>query len=187
MERRSLGDEIRDRAPRIVVNSITALIFWFVSLVAPGFVGGITVPGIGVWPYNDAGWLVWAAATFMGLVFLVRALSDILVIVDIGVEVTVRRLGIKEDRPLRRVARDLVYILLTMLLAAAAIPYIRYIPQFGDLLTTIISFTALGIFLVLIYDMGKTLYNVLEEKTRAFAGWLAGMAERANERKPHDE
>jgi hypothetical protein len=187
MGRKSLGDEIRHRVPRIVVNSITALIFWFVSLTAPIFVADITIPGIGLEPYNDAGWLIWAAATLMGLVFLVRALSDIIVIVDIGVEVTVRRLGVKEDRPLRRVARDLVYILLTMLLAAAAVPFVEPLPQFGSFLTAIISLVSLGIFLVLIYDMGRTLYQVLEEKTRTLAGWLAGMAEGANERKPHDQ
>ncbi|HIE14354.1 TPA: hypothetical protein EYP70_03685 [Candidatus Bathyarchaeota archaeon] len=183
MEQKSFNEEIKERVPRIVVNSITALIFWFVSVTAPLFVKGIVLPGIGVDPYNDAGWLVWAAATLLGLVFLVRALSDGLVLVDIAVEVTVRRLGVKEDRPLRRVARDLVYILLTILLAAAAVPFIKPFPQFGDLLTTTISFVALGIFLILIYDMGRTLYTVLEEKTKAFAAWLAGIAEKAGERK----
>ena len=186
MGQKSFGGEIRQRVPRIVVNLVTALIFWFVSLVAPMFVAGIKVPGVGIEPYNDAGWLLWAAATLMGLVFLVRALADIIVIVDIGVEVTVRRLGVKEDRPLRRAARDLVYILITMLFAAAVVPFVEPLPKFGGFLTTAISLISLGIFLVLIYDMGRILYKVLEEKIRSLAGWLAGMAEKAEE-KPHEQ
>ncbi len=187
MAQRSISGELRDRLPRIVVNLITALLFWFISMVAPHFVVGMSVPGVNIPPYNDASWLVWATSTLMGLTFLIKALSDIIVLVDLGTEITLRRLGIEETRPLKRVARDIVYILLTILIAAAAMPFASSVPQFGSILSTIISLIALGIFLLLIYDIGRILYRVLEDKTRVFANWLASFAEKVGEVEEDDE
>jgi len=187
MSQRSVGDEIKERVPRIIVNLAMVLFFWFVSLVAPKFVEGIKVPGINIPPYDDAGWLIWASAMMMGIIFLLRASSDIIVLADIGAEIVVRRIGVREEKPLKRVARDVVYILLTILLAAAAMPFAISIPQFGGLMAATVSFIALGIFLILMYDIGRIIYKVVEEKTKILANWLAGLAERASREDQNDK
>ena len=161
------------------MSAATAFLFWITASITPPLVQDIIVPGINV----SAGWLVGAAATLIVLIFLVRALSDALVLADIGTDLVVRRLGVKEERPLRRAARDVIYMILVILLASGARPFMAAVPEVGGLLSKLVSLIALGVFIVLIYDFGRILYRVLEERAEVFADWLAELAERVRERK----
>jgi len=147
MSRKSIRAEVRTRFPRIVINLTVAFIFWIVS-----------------------------PATLIALIFLMRAASDILFFVDIWTEIIVRYLGIREERPLKRIARDIAYIILAILLATAISPIISPIPQIGGYLTVAISVTALGVFLILIYDIGRVIHGVLQRKTQRIAEWIGGLA-----------
>ena len=118
----------------------------------------------------------------IALIFLVRAAANILVLMDLGTEIVTRWLGVREEKSMRRVAKDLVYMLLAILLAAAVSPITASLPQVGGPLTTAISLLALGIFLILTYDIGRVLYRILERKAEAFADWLAELARRMAER-----
>lgn len=179
MNRKSVGEEIRRRVPRIAVSAATAFIFWITIPIAAPLVKDITVPGINV----SASWLVQAAATLIGVIFLVRALSDALVLADIGTDLVMKRLGVKEERPLKRAARDVIYMILVVLLASGAKPFLAAVPEIGGLLSPLISLIALGVLILLIYDFGRILYGVLEERAEVFADWLAELAERVRERK----
>jgi len=187
MSEKSVDEEVR-----IVVNLTMAFIFWIISQVGPRFVEGITIPGVNIEPYNSAEWIVWITAALIEIIFLIGAASDISIFIDILTRILVRRLGIKEKRPLKRIAGDSAYILLAILLAAILNPVVASIPQVGGYLTVIISLAALTIFLILIYDIGRTLYTALQEKTQNVADWIASLVgERRQEDKieerRHDE
>ena len=112
MSKGSVGKEVKMRLPRIMINLTVAFLFWIISQVGPIFVRGITIPGISLPPPLDSiSSLVGLTSTLIALIFLVRAISDILFFVDLSAEIIVRGLGIKERRPLKRIARDLTYII----------------------------------------------------------------------------
>lgn len=158
---------------------VTALLLFFILQIAPPLVEEIIIPGVNV----SAGLLL-RIATAMGIIiFLTRALSDALALADIGTDIIVALLGVKEERSLRRAARDAIYIILAILLTEAALPILHAVPRIGGLLTTAVSLIALAIVIVLTYDIGRILYRVLEEKAEVFADWLAELAERVRERK----
>lgn len=178
MSKGSVRNEVRRRLPRIVINITVAFLFWIISQIGPIFVKGLVIPGINMPPpFDTVSSILGLTATLIAMVFFVRAISDILFFVDLSAEIIVRSLGIKERRPLKRIARDLTYIILTLLLATAASPILSSIPQIGGYLMAIVSLVALGIFLILIYDIGKVIHEVLHEKTRRIADWISGLLE----------
>ena len=182
MGKGSIGEEIRKRFPRLSISLLVAFLFWVISLTIPKLVEGVAVPGIGISPYNNAGWLLWAMMTLLCLIFIVRASTDILVLMDAGTEMLVRRLGIGEEKSLKRVGKDIVYIILTILLAAAVLPLLASVPQVGGLLAIVVSLVALGVSAMLVYDIGRIIYRMLEEKARIVTEWLASFFERMAER-----
>ncbi|MHA1712385.1 MAG: hypothetical protein ACTSUS_10105 [Candidatus Freyarchaeota archaeon] len=181
MSQKSIGEIIRERLPRFILSMLVGFLFYIISLGVPPLVEGITVPGINIAPYNSASWLIWAASVVLMMIFFIKGMSDALVLADIGTQLIVRFLGIKEDRPLRRVARDVIYIVLAILLAEAGLPFLALVPRIGNLLTIAVSLVTLGVVIVLIYDIGRILYRMLEERARAFAEWIAEIAERVRE------
>jgi len=183
MSRGSVRGEVRRRLPRIVINITVAFLFWIVSQIGPIFVKGLVIPGINMPPpFDTVSSIVGLTAMLIAMIFFVRAISDILFFVDISAEIIVGSLGIKERKPLKRIARDLTYIILTLLLATAASPILSSIPQIGGYLMAIVSLVALGIFLVLIYDIGKVIHEVLHEKTRRIADWIGNFLEEKEHR-----
>jgi len=184
MSRGSVRNEVKLRLPRIVINLTVAFLFWIISQLGPIFVKGLIIPGINMPPpFDTVSSIVGLTATLIAMIFFVRAISDILFFVDLSAEIIVKSLGIKERRPLRRIARDITYIILTLLLATAASPILSSIPQIGWYLMVIVSLAALGIFLILIYDIGKVIHGVLHEKTRRIADWIGGLLEEKDHRK----
>lgn len=174
MARRSLSDELKERVPRFIVNTIILLILFFVYPVAPLLFVGITIPGLNM----GADQLTRLVVILIIIIFLARTLPDALVLADIGTDLVLKHLGIREERPLRRASRDLVYMIIVILLAAAALPFLSAIPGFGAWLSAAASLVSLGLLLLLFYDMGRVLYRVLEEKAEAMADWLAQLASR---------
>ncbi len=128
------------------------------------------MPGINV----PARQLVWITSMLVMAIFLIRVLSDGLVLADIVTDAILRRLGAKEERSMKRAARDLIYIIVAVLLAAAALPYLSSVHEIGGLLAAAVSLVTLAFVILLIYDIGRILYKFVEKKTEAVADWLAG-------------
>jgi hypothetical protein len=168
--RRSISEEVKRRFPRFIVSSIAALIFWGISVVAPAIFGDSVVPGINV----SASWLVWVTSMLIMLIFLIRVLADGLVLADILTDAILKRLGAKEERSWKRAARDFIYIIIAVLLAAAALPYLSSVQEIGGLLAAAVSLVTLAFVILLIYDMGRILYKIIEKKTESVADWLSG-------------
>lgn len=167
------GGEIRRRFPRIVMNLVMAFIFWMISAFIPPTVN-IIIPGLN----TNASLLIWIVTTMVMAIFLIRALSDALVLGDIFTDVIIRRLGIKNERSPKRAARDFIYIIIIILIATAISPILAAAKDIGDILTTAVTYIALGLIIMLVYDIGRILYKITEEKAELLADRLAQMTEK---------
>jgi len=175
MSKKPIGEEVRRRFPRLTMSLVMAIIFLMISIVVPQTaISDIVIPGLDL----NAGFLIGTITWLFAAIFLVRALSDALVLSDIVTEIIVKRLGIKEERSSRRAARDAIYIIIIILVATALYPLLGTLDEIGSTLTTVTTYIALGIILVLIYDMGRILYRMIERRAESMADRLAKMAEK---------
>jgi len=175
MGAKSVGEEVRRRFPRLTMSLVMAVISWIISIVVPPTVSGIMIPGLDI----NAGTLVGIIALLFTAIFLVRALSDALVLSDIVTDIIVKQLGIKEEKPPKRAARDAIYIIVIILVATALYPLLGTLGNIGNTLTTVTTYVALAIIIVLIYDVGRILYRMVEQRAETVADRLAKMAERS--------
>ena len=175
MGAKSIGEEVRRRFPRLTMSLVMAIIFLMISVVVPQTaISDIVIPGLNL----NAGFLIGTITWLFAAIFLIRALSDALILSDIVTKIIVKRLGIKEERSSRRAARDAIYIIIIILIATALYPLLGTLDDSGSILTTVTTYIALGIILVLIYDMGRILYRMIEQRAESVADRLAKMAEK---------
>ena len=174
MSGKLIGEEVKRRFPRLIMSLVMSLIFWIISVFVPPTVSDLVIPSLNL----NAGTVVGFVALLLTAIFLIRALSDALVLSDIAADIIVRQLGIREERSPRRAARDAVYVVAIVLVATALCTLLGTLGEIGNTLTTVTMYVALGIILVLIYDMGRIVYRVIERKAEAMADRLAKMAER---------
>ena len=174
MSSKPVGEEVRRRFPRLTMSLVMAAIFWIISIIIPPTVSGIMIPGLNL----NAGFVIGAIAWLLTAIFLIRALSDALILSDIVTDIILKRLGIKGERSLKRAARDAIYIIAIILVATALYPLLSTLEDVGSILTTITTYVSLGIILVLIYDMGRILYRMIEQRAESVADRLAKMAEK---------
>jgi hypothetical protein len=174
-----IGEEIRDRFPRLTMSLVMAIIFYLVNTIVPPLIEDTILPGINV----NAGMLVGTIALIFTAIFLIRALSDGLVLSDILTDIFVKRLGIKEERSPRRAMRDTIYIIVIILITTALYPVINTLePGLKDPLLIGTTYVALGIILILIYDIGRILYRIVERKAENMADSFAKMTDRMKNR-----
>ena len=179
MVKQPIGDEIRKRLPRLTMSLVMAIIFLVIYFFVPPFMGDLNLPGIDF----SVGTLVGIIALLFAAIFLIRALADGLVLSDILTDIFVRRLGIKEERSPRRAARDAIYIIVIILVTTALQPLISNLEQgIRDPLTTVTIYVALALILILIYDIGRILYRIVERKADSMAETIAKMADRKKNR-----
>ncbi|UCG36850.1 MAG: hypothetical protein JSV64_00790 [Candidatus Bathyarchaeota archaeon] len=169
-----IREEVRHRVPRLTMSLVLAVIFWIISAIVPGTVSGVAIPGLTV----DAAFLVWAITMVITAIFLIRALSDALILGDIVTDIIVRRLGIKGERSPKRAGRDLIYIIVLILIATAILPITNLLEQnLRDSATIIVIYSALGIIIILIYDIGRIIYKIMEQRAESLAERLSKLAE----------
>jgi cation transport ATPase len=174
-----IGEEVRNRFPRLTMSLVMAVIFYLVNLFVPPLMGDITLPGINL----KVGTLVGAIALIFTAIFLIRAMADGLVLSDILTDILVKRLGIKEERSPKRAARDAIYIIVIILVATALFPLINTLEQnVREPLAMATTYIALAVILVLIYDVGRILYRIVEKKAESVADSLAKMADKKKTR-----
>jgi len=162
---RTKVEEIRRRLPRLVTNLIMAIIFWLVSVFIPPTLEDVIVPGVNI----EASLLIWILTILVLRIFLGRALSDALVLGDVLTDVLVKRLGVKEERSPKRAAREFAYIIIIVLLATAVSPLLANIQEVGYYLSTATVYIALGLIIVFIYDIGRIIYEIIEDKADSLA------------------
>jgi len=171
-----IGEEVRRRFPRLTMSLVMAIIFYLINTIVPPLMGDVPLPGM----FDiKIGTLVGTIALIFTAIFLIRALADGLVLSDILTDIFVKRLGIKEERSPRRAARDAIYIIVILLVATALYPLISTLDSgIKDPLTIVTTYVALGMILVLFYDIGRILYRIVERKAESVADGLAKMADK---------
>ncbi len=165
---REKGEEIRNRLPRLVMSLIMGIIFWMLSVFIPPTLSEVIIPGID----TQASFLVWILMILIMGIFLIRVLSDALILGDILTDVFVSKLGIKEERSPKRAAREFVYIIIIVLVVTAISPIISTVENYGVYFNAILIYVGLGLVIVFIYDIGRILYTILENKAEAIADQL---------------
>jgi hypothetical protein len=179
MVEKPIGEEVRHRFPRLTMSLVMAAIFYLINVFVPGTMEGLDLPGINV----NVGTLVGTVALIFTAIFLIRALADALVLSDILTDIFVRRLGIKEERSPRRAVRESIYIIAIILVTTALLPLIGTLESnVSGLLADITTYVALAIILILIYDIGRILYRIVERKAESVADSIVKMAERRKNR-----
>jgi uncharacterized RDD family membrane protein YckC len=168
------GEEIRRRLPRLVTNVIMAVIFWLISVFVPPTLESITVPGIN----TQASTLVWILTILILGIFLIRALSDAMVLGDVITDVFVKKLGVKEERSPKRAAREFAYIIIIVLIVTAVAPLLANIQDVGFYLSTATVYIGLGLIILFIYDIGRIIYKIIEDKADSFADYFAQMKQK---------
>lgn len=161
------------------MSLVMTVIFWVISHVVwqtreitP--LKDITIPGI----EGGLVTLIWIVTLVFTAIFLIRALSDALVLVDILTDIFIKRLGITEENSPKRATRDLIYIIVVILIATALSPIVGTIEgDMGSLLTTATIYIALGIIIILIYDIGRIFYRIIEQRAESLADRLSKIAE----------
>ncbi len=156
-----------------------AVIFWIISAVVPPTIGDAVIPGLDL----RADFLIWIVTVVIAALFLIRALSDAMVLGDIVTDIFVKRLGIRQEVSPKRAFRDFIYIIIIILVAAALSPIMSSIENFGSTLRNVTTYIALGVILVLIYDIGRIIYRMIEHRAESMADRLAQMAEKNRENK----
>ena len=156
-----------------------AIIFFLVNFFVPPLMGDIMLPGVNI----KAGTLISTIALIFTAIFLIRALADGLVLSDILTDIFVKRLGIKEERSPRRAARDAIYIIVILLVTTALHPLIGTLESgVKEPLTNATIYVALAMILILIYDIGRILYRIVERKAESMADSLAKMTDKRKNR-----
>ncbi len=168
------GEEIRRRLPRLVTNVIMAIIFWLVSVFVPPTLEGLTVPGIN----TQASLLVWILTILVLGIFLIRALSDAMVLGDVLTDALVKKLGVKEERSPKRAAREFAYIIIIVLVVTAVSPLLANIQDVGFYLSTATVYIGLGLIILFLYDIGRIIYKIIEDKADSFADYFAQMKQK---------
>ena len=163
------GEEIRRRLPRLVTNLIMAIIFWITSVFIPPTLPSLVVPGINI----EASTLVWVLNMAIMVIFLIRALTDALVLGDVLTDTLTKKLGIKEERSSKRAAKEIVYIIVIVLIVTAVAPLLETINDVGIYLSAVTVYVGLGLIILFIYDIGRIIYKIIEDKAELFADYVS--------------
>ena len=162
-------EEISRRLPRLVTNLIMVIIFWVISIFIPPTLPDIVIPGIA----TEASFLVWILTIAITAIFLIRALTDALALGDVLTDAITKKLGVKEEQASKRAAREIVYIIATVLIVTAASPLLLNIQDVGYYLSTATIYIGLGLIILFIYDIGRTVYKIIEEKAESLANYVS--------------
>ena len=153
-------EEIRSKLPKLLANVALALMFWTLSHIAL-----VTLNSIN----TELAFLLQIGLLLAAGMFLVRTLFNVLTIADKVTGLFLKRLGIREGWSRQRMFKDTIYIIAILLVAAAIFPLFRSLSDFGPLLQEIIKYAALGLIILFVYDIGRTLYRITEEKANLVA------------------
>jgi hypothetical protein len=159
----SVGEDFKRRLPKLVANITLALTFG-----AMGIFFSRVLASVG----EGFGFYYWLVLTLVGGAFLVRGLFDLLTVGDKTVGLFMTRLGIQHQSSRRRIAKDSVFIVATILATAAILPVLRNLGPVGTVLQSVTTIVAIGAIFLFVYDTARVVNKMFHEKAGAVADWL---------------
>ena len=160
----AVREEIRFSLPRLMANVALALFFAGMSYIVLVTLNTVNAEHV---------FLLQMGLLIVTWIFLVRALFNLLTVVDRLTGSFLKRLGIKEGWSRQRIFKDAICIVAVLLVAAAIFPLFSELSNFGPLLQEITTYAALGFILLFVYDIGRTFYRITEEKANSVANRLS--------------
>ena len=154
----SVGKDLRHKLPRLAANTALALVFGAAGALSLAALPRVTE---GIRFYS------WLVLMLVAGAFLIRALFDVLAIADKTVELFLQRLGMPQRFTKRRLAKDTILIIATILVTAAIAPFLETLGAAGTTLQSVTTAVALGVILLFVYDIAHTFYRIFQEKTKA--------------------
>ena len=113
-------------------------------------------------------------------IFLVRASFNTLTVGDRLTGSFFRRLGIKEGRSRQRIFNNQLCIVAVLLVAAAIFPLFSSLSTFEPFLLQIITYGALGLIFLFVFDIGRNFYRFTEEKANSVANRISNSINEAD-------
>ena len=162
------SEELRRKFPKLIANIVIAVIFTSISQFVGWFFGGIN---------PDILFLLQIGLLLGAGIFLVRTLFDALTVTDKATKLLLKQVGIKNERSNQRIFKDTIAIVVVLLIAAAIVPIISNLPSMGPLLQEIITYTAMGLIVLFVYDIGRSIYRITEKKANGLADKISNTIE----------
>ena len=154
----TLREELLYRSPKLVSNLALALIFWVARYIVLFTLDTVSAEFV---------FLLQMGLLIVTGIFLVRASFNALIVVDKLTGSFLRRLGIKEGWSRQRTFKDLMCIVAVLLVVAAIFPLLSSLSTFEPLLQQVITYVALGLILLFVFDLGRNLYRFTEAKANS--------------------
>lgn len=160
----TLREELLHRSPKVFSNIVLALIFWLIRYVVLIALDSVNAEFV---------FLLQMGLLIVSGIFLVRGSFNALIMIDRIIGSLLRRLGIKEDWSKQRIFKDVLCIVAILLVAAAVFPLLNGLSNFEPILQQIITYTALGLILLFVFDIGRSFYRLTEDKANSVADRLS--------------
>ena len=159
----TLREEIICRLPKVVSNLALSLIFWVTRYI---FLVTLSTVSTEILFLLQMGLLIVAG------IFLARALFSALTLFDRLTGSLLKRLGITENWSRQRIFKDTLCIVTILLVAASLVPFLNTLSSL-ELLQQIITYFALGLIFLFVFDIGRNFYRLSEEKANSVANRLS--------------
>jgi hypothetical protein len=154
------SEEIREKFPRVVANLVIAVVFTGISQIFSWVFKGIN---------PDILFLLQIGLILVAGIFLVRSLFDALTVTDKVTKQLLKQVGIKKELSRQRIFKDIICIVAILLVVAAIVPIISTVSNGSPLPQEIITYSAMGLIALFVYDIGRTFYRITEKKANRIA------------------
>ncbi len=180
-----LGNRIRQKLPRIILNLAVLFSVWFIAtLVSPAVQSlGSVIPGAQI----STGFLVIASLIVVMLYFAIAVIQDVLALADTAAETIVGYAPLvrgSEAADLKKAIKEIVLALVLILLTPFLPGMLALIPVVGQMLATISIWFIVAVSLALFWAAGKILYKDLSKYTSHIADVVAGQEEKFESKRP---
>lgn len=156
----TLREEILQRSPKVFSNLALALFFWVIRYAILVTLNSFNAEFV---------FLIQMGLLIVTGIFLVRGSFNVLIIIDRLIGSFLSRLGIKEDWSKQRIFKDTLCIVAIILVAAAIFPLFNRLSNFEPIFQQIITYSALGLILLFVFDLGRSFYRMTEDKANLVA------------------
>jgi hypothetical protein len=160
----TLRKELVYQLPKIVSNSILALIFWICAYIFSATGNSLNSQNLILFQIG---------LLFIAGVFLLRALLNALPILDKMNRLALKSLNLNKGLPSQRVLKDFIFIISIFLAMATFFPIFSQVLTIDSLLYQIAVYAFLGSILFFIIDIGLIFYRMSETKVNAVSAWIS--------------
>jgi hypothetical protein len=175
---KALSQEIREKLPRVILDFVTIIITLMVAYVVLPIAYSISfnIPAVGI----SIGLMVAIIFLVILAIIVVRILRDVTVILHVSSDELSKAVpGLEEPHQslIRKTVRDLSYVIVVIILFYVVTPLIVLIPGVGASLAAAIPLILAAIVVILLYDVGRLIYDEIAKSVHKVTEKLASAVE----------